>query len=212
GAEPASPGADCGDNTACPPEAQADAMVGSPPVNDIPDAGGAQLDECPEHPSQFTSGPCGCGFPLDLSCDVFKSHLIHRYSFESIGTDVIDSIRGANGRAIDASLDGSGAIEFNGRGSYVELPNELFSGLARASFEVWVRWDGGDENQRVFNFGTPGNDNDGTPSSYLSLSPSSGDRDRVTVQFRTDNNERGERLYGSDSLSRDVVQHVVVAI
>lgn len=215
--EPDAPssGDECSAPGVCPPETLPDA--GTEPTatndsNDTDDTGTAIDDECPDHATQVLKGPCGCGFPADVSCEIFKSHLIHRYSFDAAGVDVIDSIGGANGRAIDTTLDGSGSLELSGAGEYVELPSGLFSQLTSATFEVWLRWDGGQTNQRVFNFGTRGDDGRTTPPSYLSLSPNSGNDANLTVQLRTNNDRRRDFIETNDALTRDQMQHVVVVI
>ena len=56
------------------------------------------------------------------------------------------------------------AAEFDGAGSYLELTDTAIDGKA-FTFASWVRWDGGDAWQRIFDFGT---DTD----SYLFLTPS----------------------------------------
>jgi hypothetical protein len=41
---------------------------------------------------------------------------------------------------------------------YVSLPIEVVSDLNDFTFETWVKWDGGDENQRIFEFGYGNNE------------------------------------------------------
>lgn len=202
------------DSTGEPSATRDDSSTESDTESDSSDdssAGSTTDDGCPQ-PDARLIAPCGCGFSADLGCDIFTSHLVHRYSFEGAGSDVVDSVGGANGRAVDTQLDGSGVLQLNGSSGYVELPSGIFSALNDATFEIWVRWDGGDSNQRVFNFGMPGNDHDDSPVSFLSLSPSSGDDGSITVQFRTGDGRRGDRTTGHQAMSRDVVEHVVVVI
>ena len=115
--------------------------------------------------------------------------LIHRYSFEGFGTDAIDSVGGpaGNGRIVNASLDGSGAVALAGGRSdqYVELPRFLLHGLGSVTFEAWVVWNGyldaaGNPMhwQRIFDFGQglTGVPGEQAPSgtvatSYLFLTP-----------------------------------------
>ncbi len=56
------------------------------------------------------------------------------------------------------------AAEFDGAGSYLELADTAIDGNA-FTFASWVRWDGGDAWQRIFDFGTD-------TENYFFLSPS----------------------------------------
>jgi hypothetical protein len=126
--------------------------------------------------------------------------LIHRYSFEGFGTDAIDSIGGpsGNGRIINSSLTGSGAVVLAGgrSGQYVELPRFLLHDLTSVTFEVWVNWNGyldmtGNSMkwQRIFDFGqgltsVPGEQApSGTAAtSYLFLTPRTEPRTAAEVR------------------------------
>ncbi|MBI4663834.1 MAG: carboxypeptidase regulatory-like domain-containing protein [Verrucomicrobia bacterium] len=44
-------------------------------------------------------------------------------------------------------------LELDGKGSYVELPNEVFKDLNEATIETWVRWKSFGQNARVFHSG-----------------------------------------------------------
>jgi hypothetical protein len=126
------------------------------------------------------------GEPLDARP---RSTLIHRYSFEGSGTTAIDSVGGpmGNGRIINSSLTGSGAVVLAGGRSnqYVELPRFLLHDLTSVTLEAWVNWNGYLDTtgsamqwQRIFDFGqgltsVPG---DQAPpgtvaTSYLFLTP-----------------------------------------
>ncbi|PYI86128.1 MAG: hypothetical protein DME26_09640, partial [Verrucomicrobia bacterium] len=104
--------------------------------------------------------------------------LAHRYSFnEAAGfSTVIDSVGGAHGTLLgDAALTGDGRLSLLGTNGYVDLPNGLISGLTNASFEAWVKWNGGANSQRIFDFGnnTGGENNQGAGLTYLMLTPKS---------------------------------------
>ena len=114
----------------------------------------------------------------------------YRYSFDGVGgtgTTIYDSIGGADGviRGTDTSrLTGQGQLQLQGGGSgtagYVDLPNGMLAGLTGVTFESWIRWNGGADWQRLFDFGTntvgeinaPGGAFNGTR--YIFLSPRSG--------------------------------------
>src|SRR5207237_5036698 len=83
--------------------------------------------------------------------------LAHRYSFEGApgSTLVADSIGTAHGTAIGgASFTGDGRLTLNGVNGYVDLPNGIISILTNVSLETWVKWNGGSQWQRLFDFGS----------------------------------------------------------
>jgi hypothetical protein len=83
--------------------------------------------------------------------------LKHRYSFnETTGTQVTDSVGGANGEAIGGVTFAEGMLELDGAdGSYVNLPNGIITALGNnATIEMWVTYAGGPNWTRVFDFGT----------------------------------------------------------
>jgi hypothetical protein len=88
-------------------------------------------------------------------CSACAAALVHRYSFDGTGQEIVDSVGSAHGMVVNAELSGSGTVMLAGGTSdqYVDLPNGIFSSLASATLEVWVTWDGGDEWQRVLDFG-----------------------------------------------------------
>ena len=139
------------------------------------------------------------GEPVDAEGGL-RVGLIHRYSFEGFGTDAIDSIGGpaGNGRIINSSLTGTGAIALAGgrSGQYVELPRFLLHDLASVTFEAWVNWNGYLDTsgnpmrwQRIFDFGqglssVPGEQAPGgtTATSYLFLTPRTEPRTAAEVR------------------------------
>ena len=81
----------------------------------------------------------------------------HRYSFEGApgATLVADSVGTADGTAIGgASFTGDGRLTLNGVNGYVDLPNGIISSLINVSLETWVKWNGGSQRQRLFDFGS----------------------------------------------------------
>ncbi len=125
---------------------------------------------------------CSCGSKTDLiiggdqdttaaACVTGQaqptSSLVHRYSFDDIGTTVSDPIGSADGQTAaiggdampgapgsGAELDGSGQLALDGTTGYVDLPNGIVSSLGDATFMAWTEWRGGPAYQRIFDFGT----------------------------------------------------------
>jgi Concanavalin A-like lectin/glucanases superfamily len=184
----------------------------SPPPSDDPppadlDSGGPP-PECPDFPEQQLRGSCGCGFESTPQCEFLEEHLIHRYSFDGTGSIVVDSVGGADGEAKNVTLDGSGVLVLDGDSQYVELPSGIASSSSSATFEFWIRWHGGDTNQRVFNFGTPLADD--APQEFVSFSPAGGSSDPLpTVSYRTDDQSSGSARADNPFPTGDVV-HVTV--
>ena len=89
-----------------------------------------------------------------LLCAIGAS-LVHRYSFNGTGTTVTDSVGTAHGTVVNAQLSGSGTLVLTGgtSGQYVDLPDRILSTLTNATLEVWVTWNGGNNNQRILDFG-----------------------------------------------------------
>jgi hypothetical protein len=115
--------------------------------------------------------------------------LIHRYSFSGTGSTVLDEKGAAHGSVIGAQLSGKGSLVLDGTAAtaeYVDLPNQLISGLGDATFEVWLTWKGGDVWQRIIDFGDDAShveDARSTGGSYLFLSPhGAGDYWRVVYR------------------------------
>jgi hypothetical protein len=114
---------------------------------------------------------------------------LHRYSFDGVGTTVLDSVGTADGTVVGAALTGQGSLALAGgtgdQAQYVVLPPRRFAELRDATLEAWVNWAGSVAStgaqlhwQRIFDFGegstgvegeqAPG----GSPArSYLFLTP-----------------------------------------
>ena len=125
--------------------------------------------------------PCS---PEKVGC----SGLVHRYSFDGVGTAVVDSVGAADGTVVGAALDGQGSLSVVGaigdQAQYVVLPHGLLRGLHDATFEAWINWAGSAARdgtrtpwQRIFDFGegTTGIEGEqasgGDALSYLFLTP-----------------------------------------
>jgi hypothetical protein len=82
--------------------------------------------------------------------------LVHRYNFNGTGTQVTDSVGTAHGTVVNAQLSGSGTLVLAGgtSGQYVDLPDHILSSLTSATLEIWVTWSGGNNNQRILDFGS----------------------------------------------------------
>jgi len=155
------------------------------PDDDFDGDGAADcVDACPDNPAgTVPSGACGCSDYADTnSCGELRAAIRNLYTFDGEGTEVVDSVSGANGTvqhelapaptALD-SVQRSGRLILDGQGSYVDLPDGLISTLGDATFEAWVIWRGGGIWARIFDFG----DNEGTPYegvTYLFLTSDAG--------------------------------------
>lgn len=129
------------------------------------------------------------GGPLCRDCALlFDSSLVHRYSFNGSGNTITDSVGTAHGTGVNCSV-ANGAIDLSSgvTGNYVSLPGGLISGLSRVTFEVWLKWDGGANRQRIFDFGCnsgsvgtsffmlePANSS-GKMASYVNFTPATSD-------------------------------------
>lgn len=144
------------------------------------------VDECPTDPAKTAPGVCGCGFPdvataTLASCKTLVSKLVHRYDFEGSGTAVTDRVGTAHGVLMGGAtltkVSGHGAVQLTGgtAGPYVDLPNGLVSGLTDATFEAWITWGGGNNFQRVLDFGDSDNaspeNNPRYGKTYIFVSP-----------------------------------------
>jgi hypothetical protein len=162
--------------------------------------------------------------------------LVHRYSFDGAGTTVLDSVGGADGTVVGASLTGNGALTLGLTGNqdqYVQLPHGLLRGLHDATFEAWINWAGSAAHdgtrtpwQRIFDFGegTTGIEGEqasgGDALSYLFLTPQTQPRSatevvsaRVAYQVPHDPQSVSlETVANTNPLPIDVDTHVGVVI
>ncbi len=107
---------------------------------------------------------------------------LHLYDFAGEGVTVVDRIGSADGEIVGgAELDGAGAVTLDGVDDFVDLPNQLLSGLTDLTISAWVEWAGGPCWQRIFDFGqsVQGETLSGYAQSSLFLTPSSCDGSHV---------------------------------
>jgi hypothetical protein len=165
------------------------------------------------------------------------SGLVHRYSFDGVGTTVVDSIGTAHGSVVNAALTGQGTLTLVGAmgadAQYVVLPHGLLRELHDATFEAWINWAGSEAHdgtrtpwQRIFDFGegTTGIEGEqasgGDALSYLFLTPETARRtateDLATrVAFQVPHNPQSvslETVVNTSPLPLDVDTHVGVVI
>ncbi len=152
-----------------------------------------------------------------------ETALIHRYSFDGLGVQVLDSKGAAHGEVVGTELGGDGMLPLLGERSaqYVNLPNGLVSGLADATFEAWLTWQGGGAWQRIFDFGTSSS-GEGTPgavgTSYLFLTTMSSP-DPVSMQpsamraaFSTNGVDDEETCHTAAPFPTGVETHVALVV
>jgi hypothetical protein len=140
--------------------------------------------------------------------------LLHRYSFDGVGTRVSDSKGAAHGKLIGTELTGEGTVALDGgdSGQYVELPENLISGLGDATFEAWLTWAGGNAWQRIFDFGDSFETSNGAihGRTYLFLTPKSS-AETMRVAFSLAGSGEAEvRIDASVPLPEDELTHVAL--
>lgn len=179
--------------------ADADANTGTPEGGEPPDTDGDGTpdpeDGCLTDEKKIVPGTCGCNVPdpeVDggPNCLDLAAALAHRYTFiGASGTDVVvDSKAGADGQLVNATLSGEGSAVLAGAASdqYVDLPNGLLSSLTSATLEGWVRWQGGAEWQRIFDFGNNNAATEGqqgaTGTTYLFMTARTEQMDELRFQ------------------------------
>jgi hypothetical protein len=166
------------------------------------------LDGCPEDAAKASAGSCGCGVAESPHCATLKAALVTRYGFNGTDASIVDSIGGKDGTAVNATQSGQGYLALSGGTSdqYVDLPNNLLSGLSNATFEVWFGWSGGNDWQRVFDFGSS-NQPEGTQGAgqsflYLNCAPA------PRVGFRANGTE--VNILSPIATSTSALTHVAV--
>lgn len=165
------------------------------------------------------------------------SGLVHRYSFDGVGTTALDSIGTAHGTVVNAALTGQGTLTLVGaagdQAQYVVLPHGLLRELRDATFEAWINWAGSAAHdgtatpwQRIFDFGegTTGIEGEqasgGDALSYLFLTPETARRTATEelstrVAFQVPHNPQSvslETVANTSPLPIDVDTHVGVVI
>jgi hypothetical protein len=96
--------------------------------------------------------------PPDAPCVLcaIGTTLVHRYNFNGTATTVTDSVGTAHGTVRNAQLSGQGTLVLAGGTSdqYADMPDRILSTLTSATLEIWVTWTGGNNNQRILDFGS----------------------------------------------------------
>jgi concanavalin A-like lectin/glucanase superfamily protein len=140
-----------------------------------------------------SASPPGCSAAQSDACAALAALLSHRYRFEGTGTTARDSVGDADGVLRGTQLSGDGSVALAAGAPYVDLPNGIVSGLASATFEAWLTWGGGDEWQRIFDFGGTNDGAEDEPSSgssYLFVTPRAASGNlRVALRTRETNGE-----------------------
>jgi hypothetical protein len=110
-------------------------------------------------------------------------HLLNRYSFTA---DAADSVGGAHGALIKGATISNNAVVLDGVSAYVNLPNNLVTGLTSLSFEAWVTESGGGGWARLWDFGNSinGEDAQGGGTTYLFLAWPAGDGNSLRGCYR----------------------------
>jgi hypothetical protein len=146
-----------------------------------------------------------------LPCPV--SAALHRYSFSGTGTSVVDSAGGSAGAVVGTTLSGTGEVDLDGTGDFVNLPNGVISSSRSATVEAWLTWRGGPAWQRIFDFGvsTLGETQRQYGLHYLALSPRS-DTDKMVVVHTLDGQDSEVRLAGLTIMPSNRLVHVAVVV
>lgn len=80
--------------------------------------------------------------------------LIHRYSFDGIGLNAVDSVGSMNGLiSPNAALTGDGVLDLASGSDFVDLNNNILQDLTEVTVVAWTTWRGSAGWQRVFDFG-----------------------------------------------------------
>lgn len=139
--------------------------------------------------------------------------LIHRYGFDGRGALVTDSVGTAHGSAVNCEVS-QGAVNLRKAvtGDYIRLPPGLISGLTAVTFEVWVKWNGGDPRQHILDFGNetmPG----GSGTSFFMLEPKgSAGSLAAFVNFTPvpSDLENDLAVFGNGALSQSAIHQIAV--
>ena len=151
--------------------------------------------------------------PREPSSLALGQALAHRYGFGGTGTVAVDTVAGSNANLVGATLDGSGSVQLDGDGEYVDLPNGVISSVDEQTIEAWLTWNGGRAWQRIFDFGSSDNGEGerGNGRTYLFLTPRSADN-VMLLAFSAAGYSGETRLITDAALPADVLAHVTVVI
>ena len=136
-----------------------------------------------------------------------EAQLLHRYSFDDVGPTVVDSVGGADGMIMGgATLTGSEVV-LDGIDGHVVLPAGLASSSAARSFEFWFNWNGGNNWQRLMDFGD--DDGAGQGITYLVVTPQ-GSNPASAGAIKTINPGFSQKVYSFSPTGTGVLTHVCV--
>lgn len=208
---------DCGVVDCCPdnPDKADPGVCGCDEPDDDSDDDGVFdcEDGCPDDQAKTDPGECGCGYEDTPECAALIAGLVHRYSFNGSGAIAVDSVGGADGDVRTTSLAGTGVLTLAGTDSdeFVHLPNGIVSALTDATFEAWVTWGGGNQWQRVFDFGSSdgGETAQGQGVTYLFLTPNGNGTLRTVF---TDNGVGAETVAAAATALGTAPSHVAVVV
>jgi hypothetical protein len=207
-------GGGCAQGDCCPDDLEKDAPgecgCGQPDDDSDGDLTADCDDLCPDEPTKTEPGDCGCDVPEpdEASCSVIKNGLIHRYSFAGTGAEATDSIGGQHGTIAGGGVQSGGVVTLDGTGQYVSLPAGMISSLTNATFEAWFTWGGGDNYQRIMDFG----DTTGSPAvglSYLYLVASRSEEGPGSG-FSLSGNANETETEATSVLATGVLHHIVL--
>ncbi|HEU4579222.1 MAG TPA: LamG domain-containing protein [Polyangiaceae bacterium] len=130
-----------------------------------------------------SSDASGEGGPVrDPTAQALHDALVHRWRFDTLATLGVDSVGGSTAIAKNGATVSGGAAVFAGTGQYVDLPNDVMTGMSSVTVEAWVIWDAepsgpGSDWQRIFDLGSnssPDEDVQAANANGIYLSPKSG--------------------------------------
>jgi hypothetical protein len=93
----------------------------------------------------------------------------------------------------------------------VDLPNGIISSLTNVSLETWVKWNGGSQWQRLFDFGSNsgGENAQGTGQTYLAFTPRSS-ADLLRFMITTNSSGGQSVLTGTGMLPTSQTVHLAI--
>lgn len=200
-------------NAAASDGSSTDGAAGAPP--DSGECDPLVDDCCPDDPDKTGPGLCGCGVIDTSECAALRAALVHRYSFNEVGSAAMDAVSGDHGKLVNVQIQAAGSLELAGADSdqYVNLPNGIISVLTNATVEAWLVWHGGDSWQRVFDFGNndSGEDAQGTGTTYLFLTPNSS-ASTLRVAFTADGPGSETIVETAAPMATETATHVAVVV
>jgi hypothetical protein len=102
-----------------------------------------------------------------------EATLVHHYTFAE---NANDSAGTAHGELVGNASISNGSVVLSGTDSYVNLPNNLVATFTNVTIELWATWNGGNNWQRIFDFGNSNNGEDvqGAATQSIFLTPNNG--------------------------------------